>query len=483
MPYQKFKADHLFTGTEILGDNHVLITDEKGIVREIIDAKDAGEEIQTFKGLLTPGFINCHCHLELSHMKGLIPEKTGLVDFVFNVVTQRHFPEEEILAAIEKAEEEMIANGIVAVGDICNNTLTIPQKSKQRLAYYNFIEVSGWLPQIAEQRFARSKDIYNSFSRLPPANGGTDSRLSLAPHAPYSVSNELWELIAPYFQNKTTTIHNQETVFEDSLFLNGSGDFTRMYEMMKIDNTFFKPTGKSSLRSYLQKFKGADHVLLVHNTFIKDDDLQFIKFLSEQDQQQFSCCLCVNANTYIENALPPVEMLRRQKINISIGTDSLASNRGLSILDEVKKIRQHFSSVPVSELLQWATINGAKALQLQDSLGSFEKGKKPGVVLIKGFERWEHCQYINCKPYFMIKNASLSSLVSVILFTASTFTVSKFQTSYLVGAKFGWPLVFFSSEPDKEVMADKYFSFLNLSIDFFICVAAGFFIGTDIFYP
>jgi len=394
LPYRKFKADQLFTGIEILDGNHVLITDEKGIVQEIIDAKDAGDHIQTFEGLLSPGFINCHCHLELSHMKGLIPERTGLVDFVFNIVTQRHFPEEEIFEAIARAEDEMINNGIVAVGDICNNTLTIPQKSKQRLAYYNFIEVSGWLPQIAALRFNKSKEYYDAFSQLRTP----DSKLSLAPHAPYSVSNELWELIAPYFQNKTTTIHNQETDFEDSLFTNGSGDFTRMYEMMKIDNSFFKPTGKSSLQSYLLKFNGAANVLLVHNTFIKEDDLQFIKFLSKQNQQQFFCCLCVNANTYIENALPPVDLLRNQQINITIGTDSLASNWGLSILDELKKIRHHFSSVPISELLQWATINGAKALQMENMLGSFEKGKKPGVVLIEGLKDGNIAEGSTAKP-------------------------------------------------------------------------------------
>ena len=304
MPYHKFKADHLFTGTEILDHDHVLITDEKGIVQDIIHTIDAGEDIQTFKGLLSPGFINCHCHLELSHMKGLIPERTGLVDFVFNVVTQRHFPEEEILDAIARAEDEMIANGIVAVGDICNNTLTIPQKSKQRLAYYNFIEVSGWLPQIAELRFAKSKEYYDAFSRLSTP----DSRLSLAPHAPYSVSNELWELIAPYFKNKTTTIHNQETDFEDALFINGSGDFIRMYEMMKIDNGFFKPTGKSSLRSYLQKFKAAANVLLVHDTFIKEGDLQYINFLSEQDRQQFFCSARNLRPSARESKLPPCRL-------------------------------------------------------------------------------------------------------------------------------------------------------------------------------
>ena len=120
--------------------------------------------MEVFKGLLSPGFINCHCHLELSHMKGLVPKHTGLVDFVLKVVNERHFEEKEILSAIENAENEMLQNGIVAVGDICNNTFTIPQKTRSRLAYHNFIEASGFPPSVAGSRFQRAVDLYNSYS-------------------------------------------------------------------------------------------------------------------------------------------------------------------------------------------------------------------------------------------------------------------------------------------------------------------------------
>ena len=381
MLYQKYQADFLFTGYEILNQEYVLITDEKGVVIDIVHETEAGNDIKKLSGLLTPGFINCHCHLELSHMKGLIPEKTGLVDFVFKVVTQRHFPEEEILQAIANAEKEMLTNGIVAVGDICNNTLTIPQKQKSNLYYYNFIEVSGWLPQVAIERFERSKDFYDSFNQIQ--NSKFKIQNSLAPHAPYSVSENLWKLIEPFFQNKTTTIHNQETVFEDAFFKTGKGDFERMYNMMKIDNTFFKPSGKSSIQTILPHFKDAEKIILVHNTFIKEEDIKYINAVSNNNHQQFFYCLCVNANSYIENASPPVEMLQTLNCNIVLGTDSLASNWRLSILDEIKVIRNCFPTLTTVQLLQWATINGAKALSLNDKLGSFEKGKRPGIVLIE----------------------------------------------------------------------------------------------------
>ncbi|QEC68346.1 amidohydrolase family protein [Panacibacter ginsenosidivorans] len=382
MSYRKFQADQIFTGTQLLDGNNVLITDQKGIIEDIVSTQDAGDDIQKFSGVLSPGLINCHCHLELSHMKGLIPEKTGLVDFVFKVITERHFSEEEILDAIAKAEDEMLINGITAVGDICNNALTLHQKLKQRLAYYNFIEVSGWLPQIAGTRFERSKSFYDEFTHSQFTTHNSQPKTSLVPHAPYSVSNELWKYIQPYFDGKTISIHNQETAFEDELFLSNAGDFVRMYEMMKIDHSHFVLSGKSSLQSYFDKLAAAKNVILVHNTFTKQEDVAFINGESAIGNQQTFFCICINANLYIENSVPAIDMLMKNNCKMVLGTDSLASNHSLNLLDEMKSITQHFPHIALQTLLQWSTINGAKALQMDDVLGSFEKGKQPGVVLI-----------------------------------------------------------------------------------------------------
>lgn len=383
MAYRKFKANQLFTGFNMLDDNHVLVATQEGVVQDIIPTAEAGEDIETFDGLLSPGFVNCHCHLELSHLKNLIPEKTGLVDFVFTVVTQRHLPEDEIYDAIKQAEDEMLANGIVAVGDICNNNHTIPQKTKQRLIYYNFIEASGWAPQIAAARFERSKTFYDEYSLMPGVHDG-HGFVAMAPHAPYSVSNDLWRLIEPYFSGRTTTIHNQESRAEDEMFKTGTGDFKRMYDLMKIDNSAFVPTGKSSLQSYLQKLNDAGNVILVHNTFTKEEDIQYAENLTMKGKRFW--CLCVNANLYIENTMPPVDLLRKYQCNMVIGTDSLASNHQLNVLAEIKTIANYFPSISLQELLQWSTLNGAKALQIDNIAGSFAAGKKPGIVLIENLD-------------------------------------------------------------------------------------------------
>lgn len=378
MRYRKFKGDQLFDGNTFLPEGNVLIVDENGRVTDIVSNCEAGEDIEVYGGIISPAFINAHCHTELSHLKGMIPENTGLIDFVSKIVSQRYSREEAILQAIENAENEMIENGISAVGDICNHSLSLFQKKEKKLSYYNFIETSGWLPEIAGARLDKSRMIYEEFIK----NG---LRASIAPHAPYSVSKILWEKMMPSFAGKTITIHNQETMEEDLFFLEGTGNFTRMYQMMNIDNSFYKPPEIRSVETYFQNLQSAASVILVHNTFTRQEDLDFINS-NKNSNQLVSFCLCPNANLYIENALPPVNLFLENNCDIILGTDSLASNHQLNILEEIKTISKYFPDIKTETLLQWATINGAKALQMENEYGSFAIGKKPGVLLIEEVE-------------------------------------------------------------------------------------------------
>ena len=373
MAYLKFQADYLFTGTEILDNNAVLITNEQGVVDTITTVAEAGDNIQQLQGILTPGFINCHCHLELSHMKGMIPEHTGLVDFILHILQLRHSDEAEILQAIANAEAAMKANGIVAVGDISNNALTLAQKLKGNIQYHNFIEVSGFSPAIAQVRFDTAMTVYHAFKKHFP-----DTTV-MVPHAPYSVSPKLFKLIDGVCTQHISSIHNQETKDENAFFLTGEGLFNKLYQAIGSDiKAFFAPSGQNSLPTVIPQIQSPKKLLLVHDTFTSQADIDFLK----QQAQDYVFCLCVNANQYIENTLPPVQLFRNNHCNMVLGTDSLASNHQLSILSEMQTLAQHFPEIPMAELLSWATLNGAKALNMDAQLGSFSKGKKPCIVLI-----------------------------------------------------------------------------------------------------
>jgi cytosine/adenosine deaminase-related metal-dependent hydrolase len=374
MSYRKLKADYLFDGFNLHTSDRVLVCKPDGTIEAIVEENQAGGDLEKYSGLLSPGFVNCHCHLELSHLKGLIPENQGLVNFVFSVISQRNQPEDAKQAAMQIAETEMLAAGIVAVGDICNTGDSLAIKSYGRLAYYNFIELLGWSPAQAVSRYEFGKRVAALFL----AGGQDKKHLSLNPHAPYSVSAELWDLMIPGFQGKTITIHNQESAAENEFFENGGGDLAVMYTRMKIDNARFHAPGSRSLPFYLNKLKTASRIILVHNTFMEEPDR--VEALSFHEQMFF--CLCPQANRYIENRLPDIPALMKQNDRLVLGTDSLASNRKLSILEEMKLIKQSFPEIPTHRMLVWATSNGARVLSFNEKLGDFSAGKKPGIVLV-----------------------------------------------------------------------------------------------------
>lgn len=358
----------------MLPAENVLITTTEGIIEAIVPGSEAGDAVQALDGILSPGFINAHCHLELSHFKGNIPEHTGLVNFVQQVMSRRgEGSAEEKLAAMQAAQEEMWQGGIIAVGDICNGTDSIPAKQNSPLYWHNFIEVTGFVDAAAQNRFSSAEKIMQEFREQVSA---FNSQLSIAPHAPYSVSKNLFQLINAKTTEQLISIHNQETAAEDELYKNKTGEFLELYQNFGIDISSFEPTGKTSLQSWLPYFTNGQKIISVHNSFTGQDDIDFAK-------NRLSYCLCPNANLYIENVLPPVELLLKNNCTIVLGTDSYASNHQLSIIAEINTIQKNFPQIPLATILQWATINGAKSLGIEDQFGSFEKGKNPGLVLVK----------------------------------------------------------------------------------------------------
>ncbi len=377
MIYRKLKGTNIFDGYEFRGANSVLIIDEYGAVVEIVNETTAGDGIECFDGILCPGFVNAHCHIELSHLKGNVPKHTGLVNFVQQVMKERAAGEEEKYTAMQAAAEELYNSGTVAVGDICNTADSLLLKQNSPMHWHNFIEVSGFVEAVAQKRFDAAPELLAAFvatlkERAQP--------ISIVPHAPYSVSAKLFRLINEASANKTISIHNQECAAENELYVDKRGGFLELYNNFGIDISDFKATGKQSLESWLPYFTQQQNIIMVHNTFTQKGDLHFAANYSGVKQLYY--CICPNANLYIENTLPDVEMMLQQNCQMVIGTDSYASNDHLNMYEEIKIICKNFLTIDLKTALQWATINGAKALGLDNNVGSFEKGKKPGVVLL-----------------------------------------------------------------------------------------------------
>jgi len=381
MGYYKFKADKLFDGHRFLEQNKVLITDEEGMVEAIVPVEEAGDDVQQLEGILTPGLINCHCHLELSHLKNVIPPQTGLVEFLCSVVTKRDFSPEIIQQEIVKAEKEMYDNGIVAVGDIGNTADTAEVKSKSKIRWQNFVEVLSFTDEKTEENFKHYKIVAKKLEAALRTSI-IPHRTSLVPHAPYSISLKTFQLINEATKGQVISIHNQEHPAEDELYKTGGGGYLRLFQIFGIDKSPFPVTGKSSIRSVLPYFNNGQTILLIHNTFMPEEDVIWANEYAAIHGLKLVYCVCINANLYIENKVPPIDLLMKHNCHIVLGTDSYSSNWQLSIAKEMEAVQKYFPHIPIETILQWATSSGATALGWEDDLGNFKNGKRSGVILI-----------------------------------------------------------------------------------------------------
>ncbi len=353
--------------------DHVVITDTNGVIAAIEPISNhAKGGIRDMGEIMCPGFINTHCHLELSHMKGKVATGTGLISFIGDVVTKRGATAEAIQQAIVIAEREMIDGGIVAVGDISNTTDTFAQKNKGNLRYYTFVE---YFDMLQDSGAKEMQDQYDAvYDALNPTDGGQKSKV---PHAPYSMSQTLFDAIRPEASAmQTISIHNQEMHAENELFFTKTGAMVDFIEGFGYSLEHFKAIGKSAIHYALPQMNRDHRTLLVHNTTCTADDIAY----AQQWSDHVYWATCPNANLYIENALPNYRLFLDAGARMTIGTDSLTSNWQLSIIDEIKAIRKYASYIPLETALRWATINGAEALGFDHDLGSIEVGKRPGLV-------------------------------------------------------------------------------------------------------
>lgn len=374
-------ASDIFSGKEFFKTPTVIVLNDKGRIEDLLSTESLeANRIERYEGILTPGFINTHCHLELSHLKDKIARHTGIVDFGLAVIRHRNdVPEEEQLERMQQADRDMASEGIVAVGDISNTALSAKIKQGSSLYYHSFVELIALNPARAQPVFDTGKSVLESFRRAGLA-------ASLAPHAPYSCSKELIRLITEHahLHKLPTSIHNQESQAENDFFLHKTGDYLRLYDSLGLPLDHFTASGKSSLQTVLAAFQENVNTLLVHNTFTDRNDL----YEAKKTLNASYWCLCPNANLYIEETLPDVSLLISENCKLTLGTDSLASNSGLSIWQEAATLQKHFPQIAREVFLKAATWNGAQCLGIEENYGSLEKGKTPGINVIdpaKGF--------------------------------------------------------------------------------------------------
>ncbi len=371
---RKISANYIFPVSGKTLKYGILVLDDRNKIVDLIDTggnlrESAG--LEYYNGILVPGFINSHCHLELSHLRGKVDKKKGLPAFLSDVVSLRTADKTEILKNAKTAHAEMTDNGIVAAGDICNTPYSFEFKTSDRIKYHSFLEVYGLDEKESDKVLQKAEELSLIIETKYPHPH------SVSPHAPYTVPPALFSKLAHRSAAKCISIHMQESQAEIELFASKKGElFNSLSKHADMKN--WDPGESNSLKYSLGYMKDADRILLVHNTYFREDDIK----IALNHKEKIYLILCPNANIYIENRLPDIELLIRSGLPIAIGSDSLASNNKLSILEEIKTISMYYPGISLTELIKWACINGARALGFENKLGSFDIGKTPGVNLI-----------------------------------------------------------------------------------------------------
>lgn len=340
----------------------VTLNDEGHIQRvEQWQRLDTIAQTEFYAGALCAGFVNMHCHIELSYLRGQIERGSGFAGFARKIGQVRgNFTAEERQRALRAADGSLWAQGVDAVADIINGETSLDMKAQSHIRYTSFAEVFGLnstvepMQQIAERW----------------------SGVSLTPHSTYSLQSDTFAatVTAAKRSNSPLSIHFLESEAEKALYQD-EGSLAEWYGRMGWECDFLHHG--SPTQRIVDTIDGSQRLLLIHNCFAERED---VELLQTHFGEGVSWVLCPRSNDYISGLRPPVELLREMGCRICIGTDSLASNESLSMVEEMKC----FMDIPLRELITWATQNGAEALGLGDEIGTVEEGYRSGIVLLEG---------------------------------------------------------------------------------------------------
>ena len=354
---------------------HYLINCGRITPRPLISLDDAGRVLSVeqwqqldnlsatefYSGALSPGFVNAHCHIELSYLRGAIEPGTGFAGFARAIGQVRGgYSMEERERALRAADATMWAEGVQAVGDVVNGTSSYAMKSQSPIRYHSFAELFG---------LNSSVDAITPLLDYPAT--------SPTPHSTYSLQEQAFGDVATMAGSQPLSIHFMESPDERALYSH-AGSLWSWYERMGWQCDFLHYG--SPARRLCGSLDASQRLMLVHNCCIEEEDVAAIETYFHHP---VAWVLCPRSNDYISGLRPAFELLRRHRALICLGTDSLASNTSLSMLEEIKSLPE----VPLAERFEWATLGGARALGMDDELGSIEVGKRPGIVLIEGLSQ------------------------------------------------------------------------------------------------
>ena len=312
------------------------------------------------RGVLLPGLVNAHCHIELSYLRGKAPASGGFVPWIESVVAARGtVTEADMHAASEAAIEGLARHGTVAVADVSNTLAHVDALRASGLRAVVLHEVLGWDPAAADAI------VEGALARIAGVAASGPVSIRLAAHAPHSVSPRLLARLVQL--GGPAAIHLAESPDEVAFLREGNGAWGAFLDRRGLGHVLFDPPGLSPV-AY------ADAAGALHSGLIAAHCVQ----AGGADRALLAArgvhvVLCPRSNANLGVGMAPLPQLLEAGVNVCVGTDSLASVDTLDVLDDVVALHRGFPAVPATTLLRMATWNGARALGFAE-LGAIAPG-------------------------------------------------------------------------------------------------------------
>ena len=375
---KRITAEYIYTLASEPIRNGFVEYEEDGTITAVGQC-EAGEEVMP--GAIVPGFVNAHCHVELSHLHKKFRKGTGMAGFIDQINELRDWAGREVKQQlVQEWMDKMWNDGVSAMADISNDDSSFDVKKSHKMYTRTFLEVFGSEPEMCE-------GVMNDVTALKAVADEAGIDAAPTPHSCYTMSPQLLSASAAAgLESGYLSYHSQESQEEEDLLISGSG---AMYENRKRSGMSTPPvTGESSLKYFLDRLADVkpapydENILLVHNVCLQQSDIDAVK----QTMNNAYFAICPLSNIFIHNALPPIDLMRKNGLAIALGTDSLSSNDDLDVMKELVCLHENFPQVPMNELFIWASRNGARFLGKDNVLGSIAAGKRPGIVHVSGID-------------------------------------------------------------------------------------------------
>ena len=373
-----FRADWLLPICDEPIRNGWVTVDAKGINRVGAGvAPDAAEDLG--RSVILPSLVNAHTHLELSYLEGRVPPGTSFVPWVRSLMAlRRTYPDPsapEILASARKAIAAARAAGTGLIGDVSNTLVTVPMLREAAMPSQVFHELLGFSVAEPGARVAAA-----AAANRAAGEDQRDVRVTLAAHAPYSVSPDLFRAIRAAVDERpspVTTVHLGESPDEVQFLRNGTGPFRTLLEDFGVWAPDWQAPGTAPV-NYLLDLGFLDCcVLAVHGVQFDGDDLSRLAALG------VTIVSCPRSNVHVGVGSPPLEAFYAMDVKVAFGTDSLASVADLNLFTELREARRIAPRVPARRLLESATLTGARALGFGERFGSIEPGKRASLIAVR----------------------------------------------------------------------------------------------------